>query len=117
MFLQGLAQVHAGCIAVAVYEKRKLSDEAAALDAAGAITAALRSGGISGKPGSGLLLRAVTGVAARRILLIGMGDSLAVTDKAVRDGVNAALSLFAALDADDAMLAFPFTSTPFLGSQ
>lgn len=115
MFLQGLAQAHAGCIAVAVYEKRKLSDEAAALDGAGAITAALRSGGISGKPGSGLLLRSLPGVKARRVLLIGMGDSEAVTDKAVRDGVNAALGLFAALGAQDAMLAFPFTTTPFLG--
>jgi leucyl aminopeptidase len=91
--------------------KRKLSDEAAALDGAGTITAALRSGGISGKPGSGLLLRGLPGVAARRVLLIGMGDSEGVTDKTVRDGVNAALGLFAALGAHDAILAFPCFST------
>lgn len=103
-----LARAQAGCIAVAVFEKRKLSAEAKALDAAGGITAALKSGDISGKPGSGLLLRNVPGTAAERVLLIGMGDGETLTAKAFRDGVGAALRLFATLGAEDALLAFPF---------
>jgi leucyl aminopeptidase len=45
-------------IAVAVFENKKLSQAAKALDGAGAITAALKSGDITGKAGTTLLLRA-----------------------------------------------------------
>lgn len=52
-----LAAAKSGCIAVAVYENKKLSAAAKALDVNGDISAALKSGDISGKPGSTLLLR------------------------------------------------------------
>ncbi|MES2303521.1 MAG: M17 family peptidase N-terminal domain-containing protein, partial [Pseudomonadota bacterium] len=42
---------------------------AQALDHQGEITAAVKSGDISGKAGSTLLIRSVTGVAAERVLL------------------------------------------------
>ncbi|MEG0084803.1 MAG: M17 family peptidase N-terminal domain-containing protein, partial [Massilia sp.] len=68
-----LGTAKSGCIAVAVFENKKLSPAAKSLDSKGAISAALKSGDISGKPGSTLLLRAVDGVAAERVLLVGMG--------------------------------------------
>lgn len=56
-----IASAKAGCIAVAVFENKKLSQAAKALDQGGEITAALKSGDITGKPGSTLLLRGVGG--------------------------------------------------------
>ena len=57
-----LAAAKAGVVAVAVFENKTLSQAAKALDAGGDITAALKSGDISGKAGSTLLLRGVKGV-------------------------------------------------------
>ena len=47
-----LGTAKSGCIAVAVFENKKLSPAAQSLDSKGAISAALKSGDISGKPGS-----------------------------------------------------------------
>jgi hypothetical protein len=47
-----LAAAKSGCVAVAVFENKKLSAAAKALDQNGDITAALKSGDITGKPGS-----------------------------------------------------------------
>ena len=52
-----LTSAKSGCVAVAVFENKKLSQAAKALDGAGEITAALKSGDISGKAGTTLLLR------------------------------------------------------------
>jgi leucyl aminopeptidase len=102
-----ITSVKTGCVAVAVFENKKLSQAAKALDSAGAISAALKSGDISGKPGSTLLLRGVDGVAAERVLLVGLGSDEAVSDKHFASGVQAALKVFATLGAADAIIALP----------
>jgi leucyl aminopeptidase len=102
-----LAAAKAGCVAVAVFENKKLSAAAKALDSAGEITAALKSGDISGKAGSTLLLRGLTGASAQRVLLVGLGDSDAVSEKNFSSAVNATLKVFATLGASDAVLALP----------
>jgi leucyl aminopeptidase len=102
-----IASAKAGCVAVAVFENRKLSQAAQALDGAGQITAALKSGDITGKPGSTLLLRGLDGVAAERVLLVGLGNADGVTEKAFTSGVQAALKVFATLGAADAIIALP----------
>ena len=58
-----LAQVKTGCIVVGIFENRKLSQAAQALDRKGDITAAVKSGDISGKPGTTLLMRGSYGLA------------------------------------------------------
>ena len=73
-----LTGVKTGALVVGIYENRKLSKAAGALDKLGAISAALKSGDISGKPGSTLLLRGVTGIAAERIVLAGFSQGGAV---------------------------------------
>nr|WP_314539669.1 leucyl aminopeptidase [uncultured Massilia sp.] len=102
-----LAAAKSGCVAVAVYENKKLSEAAKALDASGAIAAAVKSGDISGKPGSTLLLRGVAGVAAARVLLVGMGADEVATEKTLASAVSATLKVFASLGAQDAIIAFP----------
>ena len=104
-----LAAAKTGCVAVAVFENKKLSQAAKALDQTGEITAALKSGDITGKAGSTLLLRGVAGVTATRVLLVGMGADEAVSEKNFVTAVNATLKAFASLGAADAIIAFPMT--------
>jgi leucyl aminopeptidase len=63
-----------GCVVVGVHQEKKLGAAARRLDQAskGALTRALRD--LSGKTGSTLLLRALPGVAAERVLLVGLGE-------------------------------------------
>ncbi|MFD2366024.1 leucyl aminopeptidase [Pseudoduganella sp. GCM10020061] len=96
-----------GCIAVAVFENKKMSAQAKALDQGGEITAALKSGDISGKPGSTLMLRNVTKSGAERILLVGMGADEQVSEKAFSTGVAAAMKAFGSIGANDAIIALP----------
>jgi leucyl aminopeptidase len=98
-----------GCVAVAVFENKKLSAAAKELDKGGEITAALKSGDITGKAGSTLLLRGVSGAAAARVLLVGLGNDDAASEKAFTSAVNATLKAFASLGAADAIIALPMT--------
>ncbi|GIZ52109.1 leucyl aminopeptidase [Noviherbaspirillum aridicola] len=103
----GLAGVKTGCIAVGVFEDKKLSRTAQALDAKGEITAAVKSGDISGKPGSTLLLRGIEGVAAERVLLVGLGKQDGVTDKNFQSALQAVAKSFSGIGATDGALALP----------
>ena len=104
-----LASAKTGCVAVAVFENKKLSHAAKALDSAGDIDAALKSGDISGKPGTTLLLRGVGGSSAERVLLVGLGNDESISEKSFAAGVQAMLKAFAALGAHDAIIALPMT--------
>ncbi|WP_025917496.1 leucyl aminopeptidase [Herminiimonas sp. CN] len=99
-----------GCIAVGVYENRKLTQAAQALDSKGAISAALKSGDISGKPGSTLLLRALDGAAATRVLLVGLGNEDTVSDKNFTQAAQATARAFATLGAADGLIALPLAA-------
>lgn len=103
----GLAGVKTGCIAVGVFEDKKLSHTAQELDRKGEITAVVKSGDISGKPGSTLLLRAIDGVAADRVLLVGLGKQDGVTEKNYQSALQAVAKSFSSLGATDAALALP----------
>jgi leucyl aminopeptidase len=63
------------CILVGVYEQGVLTSAAARVDGAtgGAIKRQVESGDISGKAGSSTLLYAPTGIAAKRVLVVGLG--------------------------------------------
>src|SRR5437899_3685592 len=98
----------AGCIAVGVFENKKLTASAKALDHKGAISAAVKSGDISGKPGSTLLLRNLDGVAAERVLLVGLGSEESISDKHFLAAVQAVLRAFGSLGANDGVIALPF---------
>ncbi|MBI3230746.1 MAG: leucyl aminopeptidase [Burkholderiales bacterium] len=99
-----LASVKAGCIVVAVYENKKLSSQAQSLDLKGAITAAIKSGDISGKAGRTLMLRKLEGVAAERVLLVGVGSNEVVTERDYSSAVEASLRALAPLGSSDAVL-------------
>ncbi|HJW55035.1 MAG TPA: leucyl aminopeptidase [Burkholderiaceae bacterium] len=96
-----------GCIVVGVFDNQKLSQAAQALDQKGDITAAVKSGDISGKPGSTLLLRRVNGVAAERILLVGLGKETPVSAKDFSTAVQAVVRVLSTLGAADAAITLP----------
>lgn len=100
--------IKTGCIVVGVFENKKLSTVAASLDKAGEIAAALKSGDITGKAGTALLLRKVADVAAERVLLVGLGEeSDTVAEKSFNQAAQSAARTLSALGANDVIIALP----------
>jgi leucyl aminopeptidase len=102
-----------GCVVLGVYRKNdgtnggaaaELTAPAARADQAskGALKEALRD--LSGKTGSTLLLRRLPGIAAERVLLVGLGDRAEFAEGAYRDALRAAANALKELGAKDAAL-------------
>jgi leucyl aminopeptidase len=93
-----------GCAVVGVFESRKPSAAAAALDRAtgGYIGNVMRRGDMEGRAGSVLLLHSVPGVACERVLLVGLGRAEDFGDRQYREAVAAAVKTLAATGAGDA---------------
>ena len=93
-----------GCLVVGVYEPRKLSAAAAAVDRAakGYLSAVVRRGDMEGKPGTTLLLHSVPGVAAARVVLVGLGRERDFREKRYREAIAAAVRALNATGADEA---------------
>jgi leucyl aminopeptidase len=92
-----------GCVVLAVHQNAELTAPARRVDQAskGALKKALRD--ISGKSGSTLLLQGLAGVAAERVLLVGLGEK-PLTEASYRDAVRAAANALKELGAKDAAL-------------
>src|SRR5437763_14624694 len=82
------------CVAAGVFESRKVSGAADALDKAahGHIREVLRSGDMDGKMGTTRLLYSVRGVGAKRVMLVGVGREKEFDEKEYRDDARAALA-------------------------
>ncbi|MFI4940861.1 MAG: M17 family peptidase N-terminal domain-containing protein, partial [Burkholderiales bacterium] len=110
-----IATVKTACVVVGVYENKKLSPSAQALDGKGEISAAVKSGDISGKAGTTLLIRKPGSVAAERVLLVGLGkdhaDKTNQADRASGKDFNAAIQaaarILSSLGAADALISLP----------
>ncbi len=102
-----LAQAKTACIAVGIFENRTLSAAAEALDNKGAISAAVKSGDISGKAGTTLLLRGVEGVKAERVLLLGLGKEDEFAEKGFLSAAQSLARTFSTLGGKDAVIALP----------
>jgi len=94
------------CVVVGVFESRKPSRAASALDKAarGQLRELLRSGDMDGRAGSTRILYRVRGVAAERVLLLGLGKEQEFGDRQYRDCARAALSAIRETGARDACL-------------
>ena len=94
------------CVAAGVFEPRRLSAAADALDKAarGQIREFLRTGDMDGKVGNTRLLYHVRGVAAERVLLVGLGLEKEFGDKQYRDCARSALAAIHGTGARDACL-------------
>lgn len=109
------AKVKAGCLLVGIFEDGQLSDAAAELDLAskGAIRAVLSSGDITGKSAQTLVLRTLPGIAANRLVLVGLGKASEFNSQALQQAVQAgvkAASSSATIDLAIALLDIPIQS-------
>jgi leucyl aminopeptidase len=100
--------IKTACIVVAVFENKKLSAAATQLNKKGVIDAALKSGDITGKVGSALLLRQITDISAERVLLVGLGEDPAkVSEKSLTTALQTAARQLQNLGAGDVTLLLP----------
>ncbi len=97
------------CVITAVFEARKLSPAAVALDRAskGLISSVLRRGDLPGKIGQTLLLHHVRGVAAERVLLVGGGRERDLDEYKFRKINAAAVNTLRQIGAADAINCLP----------
>ena len=91
-----------GCVVLGIYAEKELTAPARRVDqkSNGGLRSALAD--LSGKAGSTLLLRGLRGVAAERVLLVGLGAKKEFGEAAYRDAVRAAASALRELGAKDA---------------
>jgi len=94
-----------GCLVLGVHTGGTLTRAAQRADRAsrGALQGALAQGDLSGKAGSTLLLRGVAGLAAERVLLVGLGERKEFSESAYRDAVRGAANALKELGAKDAV--------------
>ena len=81
------------CVIVGVFEGGKLTDAAKNIDAASnkAIANVLKSGDMEGKLNATLVLHGVAGIAATRVMLLGLGKQEEFSEKNYRQAVRAAV--------------------------
>ena len=98
-------KLRTGALVVGVFESRKPGAAAAALDAAskGRIADILGSGDMDGKSGTTLLLHKLPGIAAERVLLVGLGKEKEFGLKEYRDAVAASVRALRDTGASDAV--------------
>jgi leucyl aminopeptidase len=94
------------CVVVGVFESRKLTESAEQLDKAakGQIRALVRSGDMEGKAGATRVLYRVPGVAAERVLLVGLGREKDLGEKEFGDAARAATRALLETGSADAAL-------------
>jgi leucyl aminopeptidase len=93
-----------GCVVVGVFEGRKLSASAEAIDRAskGYVAEVLRKGDLEGGLGKTLLLHSLPGVPADRILLVGLGREREFGEAAFRTAMSSAVKALKGTGASEA---------------
>ena len=100
-----------GCLVLGVYKgpdamyEMTRTTQLANLAAHGALEHVLTKGDLSGRLGSTLLLRAVDGIKAERVLLVGLGEKAKFSEAAYRDAVRTATNVLKDIGAKQALLA------------
>ncbi|MEJ6656794.1 MAG: leucyl aminopeptidase [Pseudomonas sp.] len=100
--------IKTGCLVVSINEARTLTGTAAHLDGicGGQISAAVKRGDITGKPGQTLMLFALPGITAERVLLIGSGKKPELGDRDYRKLLQKTVATLKDGGATDAVLTF-----------
>lgn len=101
-----LHTIKTDCIVIGIYENGKLTDEAVSLDTKGIVTQALASGDINGKAGSFLLIHSPLGMAAKRLLLVGLGKK-PCNEAEFRHAIETAIRTLKPLDIGEMLIALP----------
>ena len=108
-------RIKSGCVVVGVYADRKLTPSATLVDAAssGALGAAAKRGDLPSKRGGVLMIAGLAGLAAERVLVVGLGKRDELKSKGLAEAVRAAVK---ALDGGGAGSAlFTLAEVPITG--
>ena len=99
-------KLKSACLVVGVFEGGKLSPAAQVLDKAAehALSDVIARGDMSGKAASTLLLHKLPGIAAERVLLVGLGKASELNNKTSLDIIDATFKALHATPAKDAAL-------------
>ena len=99
-------KLKSGCVAVGVFEGGKLSAAAQVIDKASkhALSDIIARGDMSGKAATTLLLHKLPGVAAERVLLVGLGQISELGNKTISDILRATFSALNGTPTKDATL-------------
>jgi len=102
-----LETIKTGCLVVGINEARTLTGTAASLDGicGGQISAAVKRGDITGKSGQSLMLFALPGISAQRVLLVGTGKNAEMSDRDFRKLAQKVVATLKNGGATDAVLA------------
>ena len=102
-----ITKLKTDCVMVGVFDNKKLSAAAAELNAAsgGALAAAVAAGDITCKTGTTLVLQAVAGVAAKRVMLLGFGEEKSYSPAVFCKAIGAGFIALKATSATDATVA------------
>lgn len=94
-------------LVIPVGEGRKLGEAAKAIDtlSAGALSALLKRGDLAGKVGQTLLVHNLANLKAERVLLVGTGKDIELTDRQLRKVITSIYSTLKSLGGSDAVLA------------
>lgn len=86
------ARLNSACVVIGIYENGKLGVAAESVDTAskGAIRKLIKQGDMSGKTGTSLMLGALPGVRAKRVLAVGLGKTSKFGKRQFRKAVAAA---------------------------
>ncbi len=86
-------EIQADCLVVGVFEDTGPAPAAKRVDRAsgGAVRAAMQSGDMKGRRATLVVLRGLRGVAAARVVLVGLGKSAELTDRGFLEAVGAAV--------------------------
>jgi leucyl aminopeptidase len=105
----GLRTQRTGCIAVGVYEGRKLSPAAMELDSASghALGAVLKRGDLEGELGTTLLLHDVPKLACERVLLVGLGRKRDFLESSYCKALGSAMKTLHATGAAETTICLP----------
>ena len=105
---------HSACLVLGVFEGGQLSTTALALDHAinRQLSDLVARGDLTGKSGSTLMLHTVTGIAAERVLLVGLGKPEEFNAKQFTDAVRATFAALHKTICKDAVLYFTDLAVP-----
>jgi len=97
LWSKGLARLEVECVAAGVFDEPKLAPEARTLDSAagGRLAALVKRGDFSGRAGETLLVTDVHGIAAGRVLLVGLGPQKSYGQRAWRRACANAIAALA----------------------
>lgn len=107
------ASLRCATLVLGVFTKRKLSDPAIVVDQAsgGTLSRLLKKGDIDGETGQLMTIYDVQGVAAQRILLVGLGPEKEFGPQTLRKALDPAFRQVNAGGGADALLALPLPSS------